>query len=72
MNILVTGATGFIGTNLTRELRKQHNLFILGQFEGDPEKLGLPGIIMTDDIQRLADYIKDNKIEELFILRPCI
>lgn len=63
MNILVTGATGFIGTNLTRELRKQHNLFILGQFEGDPEKLELPGIVMTDDIQRLADYIKNNEIE---------
>ena len=63
MNILVTGATGFIGTNLTSELRKQHNLFILGQFEGDPEKLGLPGIIMTDNIKRLADYIKENQIE---------
>ena len=63
MNILVTGATGFIGTNLTRELRKQHNLFVLGQFERDPEKLGLPGITMTDDIQRLAGYIKDNNIE---------
>lgn len=68
MNILVTGATGFIGTNLTRELRKQHNLFILGQFEGDPEKLGLPGIIMTDDIQRLADYIKENQIEGIIHL----
>lgn len=63
MRVLVTGATGFIGTNLTRELRKKHELFILGQFEGDPEKLGLPGIIMTDDIQRLADYIKENQIE---------
>ncbi len=68
MNILVTGATGFIGTNLTRELRKQHNLFILGQFEGDPEKLGLPGIIMSDDIQRLADYIKENNIEGIIHL----
>lgn len=68
MNILVTGATGFIGTNLTRELRKQHKLFILGQFEGDPEKLGLPGIIMTDDIQRLADYIKENQIEGIIHL----
>ena len=47
MKILVTGATGFIGTNLTRELRKEHELFILGQFEGDPEKLGLSGIVMT-------------------------
>lgn len=63
MNILVTGATGFIGTNLTRELRKEHNLFILGQFEGDPEKLDLPGYIMNDDINKLADYIKNNQIE---------
>lgn len=68
MNILVTGATGFIGTNLTRELRKQHNLFILGQFEGDPEKLDLPGIIMTNNIQRLADYIKENKVEGIIHL----
>lgn len=68
MNILVTGATGFIGTNLTRELRKQHNLFILGQFEGDPEKLDLPGYIMTDDIPALANYISENKIEGIIHL----
>lgn len=68
MRILVTGATGFIGTNLTRELRKNNELFILGQFEGDPEKLGLPGIVMTDDIQRLADYIKANEIEGIIHL----
>lgn len=68
MNILVTGATGFIGTNLTKELRKQHNLFILGQFEGDPEKLNLPGYIMTDDIPQLASYIKDHQIEGIIHL----
>lgn len=68
MKILVTGATGFIGTNLTRELRKKHELYILGQFEGDPEKLRLPGIVMTDDIQRLADYIKSNEIEGIIHL----
>lgn len=68
MNILVTGATGFIGTNLTRELRKQHNLFVLGQFEGDPEILNLPGYIMTDDIPLLAAYIKENKIEGIIHL----
>ncbi len=63
MNILVTGATGFIGTNLTRELRKKHNLFILGQFEGDPEKLELPGLVMSDDIVKLSEYIRFNEIE---------
>ncbi len=68
MNILVTGATGFIGTNLTKELRKQHNLFILGQFEGDPEKLNLPGYIMNDDIPQLASYIKDHQIEGIIHL----
>jgi nucleoside-diphosphate-sugar epimerase len=68
MRILVTGATGFIGTNLTRELRNNNDLFILGQFEGDPEKLGLPGIVMTDDIQRLADYIRSNEIEGIIHL----
>lgn len=68
MRILVTGATGFIGTNLTRELRKNNDLFILGQFEGDPEKLGLPGVVMTDNIQRLADYIKANEIEGIIHL----
>ena len=68
MRILVTGATGFIGTNLTRDLRKKHNLFILGQFEGDPEKLDLPGIVMSDDIPRLADYMKTNEIEGIIHL----
>ena len=68
MNILITGATGFIGTNLTRELRKEHNLFILGQFEGDPEKLGLPGCVMTDDIYQLASFIKENRIDGIIHL----
>ncbi len=68
MKILVTGATGFIGTNLTRELKKKHDLYILGQFEGDPEKLGLPGIVMSDNIQHLADYIKTNEIEGIIHL----
>lgn len=62
MNILVTGATGFIGTNLVRVLQKQHNVFILGQFPGDPEKLGLPGLVTGDDIPLLAGYLRDKQI----------
>ena len=68
MNILVTGATGFIGANLTRELSKRHNVYVLGQFEGDPEKLNLPGFIMTDDISILASYIKEKQIEGIIHL----
>ena len=68
MNILVTGATGFIGTHLTAELRKKHRLFILGQFEGDPEKLDLPGYVMTGDIPALAAFIKEQEIEGIIHL----
>jgi len=68
MNILVTGATGFIGSNLTRELGKKHNLYILGQFEGDTEKINLPVIIMSDNIEKLADFIKSNEIEGIIHL----
>ena len=68
MNILVTGATGFIGTHLTAELRKKHRLFILGQFVGDPEKLDLPGYVMTDDIPALAAYIREQEIEGIIHL----
>ena len=68
MNILVTGATGFIGTHLVEELRKSHQLFILGQFPGDPEKLGLPGYIVDDDIPRLAEYIREHKISGIIHL----
>ena len=68
MNILVTGATGFIGTNLTQELRKYYNLYILAKTVGEPESVGLPGYIMTDDIKALSDYIRDNEIEGIIHL----
>ena len=68
MNILVTGATGFIGTNLTRELRKSNNIYILARSEGEPESLGLPGYIMSDDIEALAEYIREKEIEGIIHL----
>ncbi len=68
MNILVTGATGFIGTHLVAELRKSHQVFILGQFPGDPEKLGLPGYIMDDDIPCLAGYMQEHRISGIIHL----
>ena len=68
MNILVTGATGFIGTHLVEELRKSHQVFILGQFPGDPEKLDLPGYIVDDDIPRLAEYMREHKISGIIHL----
>ena len=62
MNILVTGATGFIGTHLVETLRKQHQLFILGQFPGDAGRLGLPGTVADGDIPALAAYMREHAI----------
>lgn len=63
MNILITGATGFVGRHLVNEFRKVHSLHILCRSEKSLEELNLPGFLMTDDIYALAAYIKENNIE---------
>lgn len=68
MNILVTGATGFIGSHLVDSLRKNHQLFILGQFPGDAEKLSLPGTVADGDIPRLASFLRDHQISGIIHL----
>ncbi len=68
MNILVTGATGFIGTNLIRELRKCHNLYIIAHHESNSNMLGLPFIVMSDNIYTIADFIKIHQIEGIIHL----
>ncbi len=68
MNIIVTGATGFIGTHLVNSLREKHNLFILGQFPGDAEKLGLPGTVADGNIPRLSAYPRDYEISGIIHL----
>lgn len=68
MNILITGATGFIGRHLVSEFRKDHSLHILCRSEKCFEELNLPGFVMTEDIYALATYIKDNHIEGIIHL----
>ena len=63
MNILVTGATGFIGRHLINEFRKEHSLYVLCRSEKSLKELNLPGFLMTDDIYALAAYIKEYRIE---------
>lgn len=64
MNILVTGATGFIGRNLIRALEREHELHILvrpGSKWGD---LGVTHCVeFSGDIEHLAFYLKDNNID---------
>lgn len=68
MNILVTGATGFIGRHLVNEFRQNHSLHILCRSKKSLEELDLPGFVMNDDIYALASYIKENNIEGIIHL----
>ncbi len=62
MNILITGATGFIGRHLTEKLSKQtnHNLFCLVRNPAKAERLKKFGVHLI-----YADIIKKNSLKKL-------
>ena len=63
MNILVTGATGFVGRNLIAELRKCNTVFAVVRNPQDLECLGLQGFVINGDVQKLKKYIESNGID---------
>ena len=64
MNILVTGATGFIGRNLILALEREHELHILVRPETRWGDLGIEHCVeFSGDINHLAYYLKDNHID---------
>lgn len=64
MNILITGATGFIGKNLVHYLQKENELFFLVRPTTDRKLLKEENTIeFTDDIIFLSQYLKKNRIE---------
>lgn len=63
MNILVTGATGFIGKKLVQELKKSYNIHILVRPETKWNELGIEHIFeFSDNIDQLSGYLKENSI----------
>lgn len=48
MNILVSGATGFVGVNLVQELKKSHRIFTLGRTNSDFNWATLDSIVNED------------------------
>ena len=64
MNILVTGATGFIGQHLIKSLKLTHEVHALIRPTTDINKLdGIRTFEFNDNIEELAQYMQDNKIE---------
>jgi len=69
MNILVTGATGFIGKKLIQSLLSEHEVHILVRPNSNWESAGVKHVFIFDDNhQQLADYLGNNKIEGIIHL----
>lgn len=64
MNILVTGATGFIGKNLINSLKKKYSIYVIIRPTTDKTKIGVDNYFVFDDnISELSKYIKDKEIK---------
>lgn len=64
MKILITGATGFVGRNLVKELVKEHEVYVLTRKSSDISALPpVHHVVFTDNIDLLAEYFKAEGIE---------
>lgn len=69
MNILLTGATGFVGKNLLPALLCDNEVHILVRPESNWKNLGVEHVVeFFDDIPLLAEYLKQNEIEGIIHL----
>lgn len=65
MNILITGATGFIGKHIVNKLYTQHNLFVLARKTSTIESIADKVIVIYDeeDTVKLQEAISENQID---------
>ena len=63
MNILITGATGFVGQHLVRKLKKDFSLHLLVREGSDLTGLeDIPAFCFKEDIPALRQYLNKEKI----------
>ena len=65
MNILLTGATGFIGRNLLKELLRDNRVSLITR-ESTVQSLipaGVEQFVFKGDIKRLKEFILEKQIE---------
>lgn len=73
MNILVTGATGYIGSNIVREMSIKHNLYILVRPKSKVENFPTSKVfIFNDNISLLSSFLNENKIDGVIHLASSV
>lgn len=69
MNILLTGATGFIGKHLLQYLSVQHNVYVLVRNETKHIPAEIKDVfIFNDNIEALTVFLKNNEIDGIIHL----
>lgn len=69
MNILVTGATGFVGKHLIGQLQKDNNVHLLVRPESNYMALGIKHVfIFKDNIEELTTYLNKENIDGIIHL----
>lgn len=64
MKILLTGATGFVGSHLITALKKEHEVHILVRPSSTYNHLGIKKVfVFNNNIEELSLYLLKNKIE---------
>jgi CDP-paratose synthetase len=63
MNILITGATGFIGKHLIDQLIQDHNIFVVVKELSEKNfRDAVQTFLFEDSIYKLSEWVKENKI----------
>ena len=69
MNILITGATGFIGKNLLKAMSHKNNVHVVVRPSTICDSLDAQRIfVFNDNIEELKDYLVKNQIEGIIHL----
>jgi nucleoside-diphosphate-sugar epimerase len=64
MNILITGATGFIGKNIIDQLILEHNLFVIVKESSELHfRESIKTFLFEENIPELSLWIKEHNIE---------
>ena len=74
MNILITGATGFVGKNLSKALKKSgHSVYALARPSSDLTFLNTEGVFIFDNnIAELSGFLKSHNIDGVIHLAALV